>query len=251
MSFVNVIPAAANALLNDIDITAENNSLPADTTIQVMLSPETGTPFTDLDVSAPMNATVIISSSGATLQTITGHSPALTINPGDGNVVVENLVLATATSSPTVLVNGGSLTLRNVDVQQTSGSNAPAISIASVAQVDLGTASIPGGNVFEVAGSGPFIESSAGTPVPVIGDTFRANDVTTSGPVISLIPPTSGSYTGLPFVATATVAGVVAGVDDTPSSSLEGTPVVITYYPGTDTSGPGSTTAPRPQAPIQ
>jgi hypothetical protein len=39
-----------------------------------------------------------------------------------------------------------------------------------------------------------------------------------------------GTYNGQPFSATATVAGVVSGVDSNPSASLEGVSPTITYY---------------------
>jgi hypothetical protein len=42
-----------------------------------------------------------------------------------------------------------------------------------------------------------------------------------------------GTYNGGTFPATATVTGVLAGVDDTPSASLEGLSPTLTYYVGT------------------
>ena len=45
-----------------------------------------------------------------------------------------------------------------------------------------------------------------------------------------------GTYGGSAFPATATVAGVVAGTDSTPSASLEGASPSLTYYSGTYTS---------------
>jgi hypothetical protein len=53
-----------------------------------------------------------------------------------------------------------------------------------------------------------------------------------------------GTYHGSPFPATATVAGVVPGVDTTPAASLEGVSPTLTYYVGSTVSGSGSTTAP-------
>ena len=51
------------------------------------------------------------------------------------------------------------------------------------------------------------------------------------------IDSAGGTFTGEPLPADATVAGVVAGVDDTPGSTLEGVPLTLTYYAGTDTTG--------------
>jgi RHS repeat-associated protein len=53
-----------------------------------------------------------------------------------------------------------------------------------------------------------------------------------------------GTYTGAPFTATATVAGVISGVDSTPAASLEGITPTLTYYAGSTANGSGSTTPP-------
>ena len=45
------------------------------------------------------------------------------------------------------------------------------------------------------------------------------------------------TYNGQPFPATATVAGVVAGVDNTPSATLEGIGLSLAYYAGSTASG--------------
>ena len=50
--------------------------------------------------------------------------------------------------------------------------------------------------------------------------------------------PPGGTYDSSPFPATATIAGVVPGLDNSPGSSLEGVPVTLTYYAGTSTSTP-------------
>ena len=61
--------------------------------------------------------------------------------------------------------------------------------------------------------------------------------------VISQATPTvavtdGGTYNGHAFAATATVAGVVPGLDSNPSGALEGVPVTLTYYAGsTELSG--------------
>jgi hypothetical protein len=46
-----------------------------------------------------------------------------------------------------------------------------------------------------------------------------------------------GTANGQPFPATASVAGVVVGVDDAPATMLEGVGLTLTYYTGSDTSG--------------
>jgi hypothetical protein len=54
-----------------------------------------------------------------------------------------------------------------------------------------------------------------------------------------------GIYNGNPFPATATIAGVIAGVDDTPGDSLEQQPLILTYYVGSTATGTPLTDAPK------
>ncbi len=53
-----------------------------------------------------------------------------------------------------------------------------------------------------------------------------------------------GVYAGQSFVATALVAGVVAGVDTTPAASLEGVSPTVTYFVGPTATGGGSAVPP-------
>ncbi|HEV8000709.1 MAG TPA: PhoPQ-activated protein PqaA family protein, partial [Planctomycetaceae bacterium] len=55
-------------------------------------------------------------------------------------------------------------------------------------------------------------------------------------PVIS-VADAGGPYNANAYPATATIAGVVSGVDDTPGSSLEGVPLNLSYFLGTSTTG--------------
>jgi parallel beta-helix repeat protein len=55
-------------------------------------------------------------------------------------------------------------------------------------------------------------------------------------PTLSLAAA-GGSFDGKPFPASATIAGVVPGVDTTPAASLQGVPVALTYYAGAGTAG--------------
>ena len=67
--------------------------------------------------------------------------------------------------------------------------------------------------------------------------------ISKAAPVISLADA-GGLYTGAPYSATATIAGVVSGVDDTPGSALEGVPLILTYFAGATTTGTPLSTAP-------
>ncbi len=53
-----------------------------------------------------------------------------------------------------------------------------------------------------------------------------------------------GTYNGSTFPATALVAGVVSGVDNTPASSLETISPTLTYYAGSSATGPTLAGAP-------
>jgi hypothetical protein len=55
-------------------------------------------------------------------------------------------------------------------------------------------------------------------------------------PVIS-VADAGGPYNANAYPATATIAGVVSGVDDTPGRSLEGVPLNLSYFLGTSTTG--------------
>lgn len=87
--------------------------------------------------------------------TITGGSPALTVNTGD--VIVQNgVTLSTNTADPTVLVLGGSLQMRDSSVLESSTSDESAIEIQG-GVVDLGTGADAGANVINIRGAGQLI----------------------------------------------------------------------------------------------
>ena len=83
-----------------------------------------------------------------------------------------------------------------------------------------------------------------------------ANFAASSGSVtctVSQATPTvtvsdaGGACTGNPFPATPLVAGVLTGMDTTPSASLEGVSPTCLYYVGSTVSGAGSSTPPSAQ----
>jgi hypothetical protein len=76
--------------------------------------------------------------------------------------------------------------------------------------------------------SDPDFTDAASQPLTfVIGDAVPAVTLSDLG----------GTYQGSPYPATAAVAGVVSGVDDTPGGGLEGIPLTLAYYPGSTASG--------------
>jgi hypothetical protein len=81
------------------------------------------------------------------------------------------------------------------------------------------------GDVFIAdSGNNRVVEVKVGLPVTVSPAT----------PTVS-VSDAGGTYNGNAFAATDSVAGVVAGVDTTPVSSLEGVTPTLTYYQGTYT----------------
>jgi hypothetical protein len=152
--------------------------------------------------------------------TVVGHSPALTVN--SGNVIVNNVTLTTATDSPTILVSGGNLSLRNDVVQESTGYTDAAISVTG-GSVDLGTASSPGSNTININGSGSPVQSSGAGVVTAVGDTFQSNGNTVN-PLSSLTLTSSvnPAFFGQPITLTATIA-----VGSTQTSTPTGT---VTFY---------------------
>ncbi len=103
---------------------------------------------------------------------ITGNSPAITVNAG--TVILAGVTAQTATNSPTIVVNGGTLIARDSTIEESTGYTQAAILITG-GTVDLGTAASPGGNTFNVNGTGTLIQNTTGIPVPAAGDTFTNN----------------------------------------------------------------------------
>jgi uncharacterized delta-60 repeat protein len=140
--------------------------------------------------------------------------PALTV--AGGQVTVLNCNLLTTGDAPTILVTGGSLTLRNDVIKESTGDNEPAISVTG-GTVDLGTSTDQGGNTIDVNGSGTWISNTTANPVSAVGDTFEINGQTTAWPVALTVttsnslmlvgsspPPLTGTVNGTPFTGTTT-----------------------------------------------
>jgi hypothetical protein len=119
---------------------------------------------------------------------ITGNSPAITLN--SGTVILQGVTAQTATNSPTIIVNGGSLLVRNSTIEESTGYVQAAILING-GTVDLGTTASPGGNIFNINGTGTLIENTTAGPVPAVGDTFENNGAVVASRfgVVSLSTP--------------------------------------------------------------
>lgn len=146
--------------------------------VDVVLAVNTGS-YRGLTVAAPANVRVVIDGQDGQV-TVVGASPSLTVTAGE--VVVKNGVTFTnSTDAPAVLVTGGSLSVRNSVINETTGGDQSAIRVTGGA-VDLGTAADPGGNTFRVSGPGLFVRNEAAADIPALGNTFVNAAGTTLNP---------------------------------------------------------------------
>jgi hypothetical protein len=149
--------------------------------VYLNLAPGSYTPET---VIVPGGVTLFINGAPGTV--IDPASPAFTVT--SVNVVVSNVTFVTTGDAPTILVSGGSLTLRNDIIQESAAGNDAAISVTG-GTVDLGTAASPGGNTINVNGTGSFVSNTTANAVPAVGDNFTVNGA----------PLAPGSLSGLVF----------------------------------------------------
>jgi N-acetylneuraminic acid mutarotase len=142
---------------------------PGSFTVVLNVAPGTYTDLTygngDPNIDFVLNGSTI---AGGTI--VDGQSPALTVTAG--NVTITDVTFTTATNAPTIQVTGGSLTVRNDVIQESTGFSQAAIQVTG-GTADLGTFGDPGNNVVNVNGVGQFIQNSTTNPVPTIGDTFE------------------------------------------------------------------------------
>jgi hypothetical protein len=134
--------------------------------------------YHDVVVNLQPDVTLIVNGVDGSA-TFVGGSPAFTVK--SGNVIVQNATFQNATNAPTILVTGGSLTLRNDLVQESAGYNQAAIQITG-GSVDLGAAADPGGNTINVNGAGDLIRNAGPNSVSAIGNTFRQDGTTIASP---------------------------------------------------------------------
>jgi hypothetical protein len=183
-------------------------------TITVNVSPGT---FSDITVSPPPGVTLVIIGNGSAT-TFVGQSPALTVT--SGSVVFENAVLTTATNAPTILVEGGSLALRDDDIEESTGFAQAAVAFAG-GTLDLGTAGDPGNNILNLNVPGAFLQSPTAAGITAIGDTFevRGTPLAASLVTISALASSAGtSVYGDRVQLTATVTPVGPG---TPTGTVD------------------------------
>jgi hypothetical protein len=95
--------------------------------------------------------------------------PALTVS--GGHVIVDGCTLITTGNAPTILVTGGTLTLNNDIVQESTGYSEPAIKVTG------GSLNLAGGNTLNINGTGQFVVSSGPSIVTAVGTTYRIDGV--------------------------------------------------------------------------
>jgi parallel beta-helix repeat protein len=106
----------------------------------------------------PANVTFVVQNG-----TLDPVYPALTVSGGQVSVV--NCTLTTSGNAPTLLITGGSVTLSNDTVVQSSTTSAePAVAVTG-GNLNLGTATSPGNNTLSVNSSGDLVSNTSGNPI--------------------------------------------------------------------------------------
>ena len=137
-------------------------------------------------------------------------------------MLLENVTATNATDAPTIVVNGGWLTVFNSTIEGSTSYPQLAILITG-GSVDLGTAANPGGNIINVSGTGEFLQDSASGPVPDFGNTLEVNGAPLAATFLSLTSlgsSAASSVYGQPVTFTASV-GAANPTDGSPSGSVE------------------------------
>ncbi len=124
-----------------------------------------------------------------------GRSPALIV--AGGIVTIDNVLATNATSTPTILVTGGSLTVRNSTIDGPPFTGLAAFSITG-GTLDLGTTTSPGDNTINISMDTQFVQNATPTPVPTVGDTFNVSGTTQTATELSFTTLT-GPMTSPPY----------------------------------------------------
>ena len=119
-------------------------------------------------------------------------------------------------------------------------------SLSGVLPVDAGNVTATGtatfasatvGTGIAVGTTGISLGGSAGGNYTLSNTTSNTSaNITLATPIVR-VSDAGGTFNGSAFPATASVAGVVNGVDTTPAATLESVGTTLTYYVGSDTSG--------------
>jgi hypothetical protein len=211
-----VIFQASDSTTADMILGAVNGLAPQSSPTNVVLNLGSGT-YTDVNASPPAGVTLIITGNGSTT-TIVGQSPALTV--ASGNVVVTGVTLTTATDAPTVLVTGGSVTLRNDVIQESTGFADAAIAVTG-GTLDLGTTSDPGNNTINVNGPGQLLLNTTPNAIPAAGNAFESNGTPLAAPTLSFTALTASASSDFGQAVTFTASVRPDGSGATPTGSVD------------------------------
>jgi hypothetical protein len=177
---IATVPAGGSVTVSassDTDVSAAVQAVtgltPPPSPVTITLDLGAGT-YSGETVSPPAGVTLVIDCSNGPV-TFVGHSPAFTVL--SGQVSILGATFTNTTNAPTIVVNGGSLALRNCTIQESTGYSQAAILITG-GSVDLGATSSPGGNTLNINGTGMLIENLTDGVVPAVGDTFENNGAT-------------------------------------------------------------------------
>jgi hypothetical protein len=198
---------------------------------------------------------------------LTGLAPGTTyydrvVATGPGGTVADSLVQSFTTQVATSFANltGGSIPFGTASVNlsgklaTTPGTPFPTGSVVTVSIDGVAeTATLNPGGSFQLdyqfsaalnnlplgVAQSPYAITYAytdpsGTFAPA-SDSSQALTITQAAPKVG-VADAGGTYDGAAFAASATVAGVVAGVDATPAATLEGVAPTLSYYSGSYTS---------------
>jgi uncharacterized delta-60 repeat protein len=157
------------------DGTPENPGLPPNTSgevITITLTLDHGNYGPTKKIVIPQGYVLVIDGASGVVE-IVGQSPAITL--GSGELIVRNGVrFLNATDAPTILVEGGNLTLRGCTVEETTGGEQAAIKVLG-GTLNLGNWDDYGGNTLVVNGPGEFVDNRTATPVFTMGNTYQTD----------------------------------------------------------------------------
>ena len=149
-------------------------------------------------------------------------------------MILQGVTSQTATNAPTILVNGGSLIVRNSTIEESTGYAEAAILIAG-GSVDLGTAASPGDNVINVNGTGELVHNATSSSVPDIANTREVNGTPLPATYLSFTTLASSSASSVYGQSVTLTAAVRA------ANSSDGTPSgVVTFLDTTTGANLGS-----------
>jgi hypothetical protein len=121
-------------------------------------------------IDVPQGYRVVISGESGDV-VFEGASPSLVVNSGEV-LVTSGVTFVNSTAASTIVVNGGSLTLRGSVIRETTGGFRAAIEVNG-GSLDLGDLDGPGGNKLALSGAGDFLRNRTTNPIPVFGNTFQ------------------------------------------------------------------------------